>query len=171
MACKVKLNPHGNLAFRLYWNGIESWEGTGLKDTTKNRQRMEARAVLISEEIEKNTFDYLKWFPNGNKAYLFKPQLDKKPNPQTVRQYYETWKKDKVPPFVKKTRGRKYRSHFEAHILPFQGELHMDRYAVTHILDIRLYLVEEKGLAMNCEKYRQCLAEGTFQRCEGRRNN
>src|SRR5262249_51950413 len=152
MACKVKLNRHGFLAFRLYWDGIESWEGTGLKDTPKNRQRMEARAVLISEEIEKNTFDYLKWFPNGNKAYLFKPDLDNKPNPQTICQYYERWKKDKVTPFVKKTCCRKYRSYFEAHILPFQGEVYMDCYAVTDIRDIRLYLVEAKGLAMKTVK-------------------
>ena len=45
MACKVKVNRHGFLAFRLYWNGTESWEGTGLKDNAKNRKRVEARAV------------------------------------------------------------------------------------------------------------------------------
>ena len=28
MACKVKVNRHGYLAFRLYWDGNESWEGT-----------------------------------------------------------------------------------------------------------------------------------------------
>ncbi len=27
MACKVKVNRHGYLAFRLYWDGNESWEG------------------------------------------------------------------------------------------------------------------------------------------------
>src|SRR5215510_3785538 len=50
MACKVKVNRHGVLAFRLYWNGIKAWEGTGLKGNSKNRQRVEARAVLIYEE-------------------------------------------------------------------------------------------------------------------------
>jgi hypothetical protein len=76
MACKVKVNRHGFLAFRLYWDGHESWEGSGLKDTPKNRQRMEAHAVLISEEMERGTFDYLKRFPNGNKAHLFKPKVE-----------------------------------------------------------------------------------------------
>jgi integrase len=173
MACSVKKNRHGNLAFRLYWNGIESWEGTGLKDNAKNRQRMEARSVLISEEMEKGTFDYLKWFPNGNKAYQFKTELDNKETPQTIRQYYETWKKDKVPPFVKKTRGRKYRSHFEAHILPFQGDLYLHHYAVTDIRDIRLYLVEAKRLSIKTVKnivnaslralFRDAKAEGIIE--------
>ena len=53
---------------------MESWEGTGLKDTSKNRQRMEARAVLMSEEIERGEFDYLKWFPNGNRADELRPK-------------------------------------------------------------------------------------------------
>ena len=69
MACKVKVNRHGFLAFRLYWDAHESWEGTGLKDTPKNRQSMEARAVLISEEIERGTFDYLKWFPDESEPF------------------------------------------------------------------------------------------------------
>ena len=51
MACKIKVNRHGFLAFRLYWNGLKLWEGTRLKDTSKNRQRMEAWALLISEEM------------------------------------------------------------------------------------------------------------------------
>jgi hypothetical protein len=76
MACHVKTNRHDFLAFRLYWDGRESWEGTGLKESPKNRQRMEARAVLISEEMECGSFDYLQWFPDGNKAYLFR--LEKK---------------------------------------------------------------------------------------------
>src|SRR5262245_40670607 len=74
MACKVKVNRHGFLAFRLYWNGLKLWEGTRLKDTPKNRQRMEARGVLISEEMEQGKFDYLRWFPEGNSADRFRPK-------------------------------------------------------------------------------------------------
>ena len=57
MACKVKVNRHGYLAFRLYWDGNESWEGTAWKETPKNRMKAEARAVLISEHMENGTFD------------------------------------------------------------------------------------------------------------------
>ena len=88
MACKVKVNRHGYLAFRLYWDGNESWEGTAWKDTPKNRMNAEARAVLISEHMENGTFDYLKWFPEGNRAELFKPIDDSKTKPKTVGAFY-----------------------------------------------------------------------------------
>jgi hypothetical protein len=52
MACKVKVNRHGNLAFRIHWQGFHFWEGTGLKDNAKDRRRVEARAELINEEME-----------------------------------------------------------------------------------------------------------------------
>ena len=63
MACKVKVNRHGNLAFRFYWKGQESWQGTAWKDTAKNRTKAEGKAVEITEEIKAGTFDYLKRFP------------------------------------------------------------------------------------------------------------
>src|SRR4030095_6588957 len=140
MACNVKVNRHGFLAFRLYWNGLESWEGTGLEDTAKNRQRMDARAELISEEIERGTFDYLKWFPEGNKASVVKTAMGKakreKVKPKTIREYYKDWIKDKNPPSVKKSRGRKYRSHFKIHILPLHGDKWMHLYSITEIREM-----------------------------------
>jgi integrase len=140
MACIVKANPHGNLAFRLYWNGIESWEGTGLKDTPKNRQRMEARAVLISEEIDKNTFDYLKWFPNGNKAYLFKP---KPTTPQTIGDYYRVWIERKKPPVVRKGLERDYRDHFRLYVLPKFEDTKVAELTPALLEAFRSYLLRE----------------------------
>jgi len=70
MACKVKVNRHGFLAFRFYWNGREFWQGTGWRDTPKNRIKAEGKALEITEEIKARTFNYLKWFPKGNKAHL-----------------------------------------------------------------------------------------------------
>src|SRR5215204_1524013 len=101
MACKVKANQHGYLTFRLYWDGMESWEGTGLKDSPKNRERALARALLISEEIKQRSFNYLKWFPEGNGAELFKPKDDSKSKPQTVGGFYRDWIERKKPPFVR----------------------------------------------------------------------
>src|SRR5262245_38109372 len=98
MACKVKVNRHGFLAFRLYWEGHESWEGTGLRDTPKTRRRAEARAELINEEIDTRTFNYLKWFPEGNKAELFKLKDETSRGPQTVGEYYRVWIESKKPP-------------------------------------------------------------------------
>jgi len=70
MPCKVKVNRHGYLAFRLYWDGNESWEGTEWRHSKESNQA-EARAVLISDHMENATFDYLKWFPEGNRRMSF----------------------------------------------------------------------------------------------------
>jgi len=77
MGCKVKTNRHGLLAFRLFWDGISSWEGTHLKDTPENRELVAAKAVLINDQMKKKSFDYLEQFPNGNKAYLFRQEETK----------------------------------------------------------------------------------------------
>jgi hypothetical protein len=109
------------LAVRPYWLSRRLWE---------------AQALLISKNIEAGTFDYLKWFPHGNKANLFVQEQEKartKAEPKTIRQYYNEWKVDRVPPFVKKTRGWKYRSHFDAHILPIHGDRYLHLYDVTQI--------------------------------------
>ena len=75
MACKVKVNQHGFLAFHLFWNRTRSWEGTGLRDTPENREFVKAQAVIMSREIKKRKFDYLKWFSEGNKADQFRPKM------------------------------------------------------------------------------------------------
>ena len=61
MACKVKVNRHDFLAFRFYWNGREFWQGTGWKDTPKNRIKAEGKAVEITSVamIEKHYGKYL----------------------------------------------------------------------------------------------------------------
>jgi integrase len=120
MACKVKVNRHGFLAFRLYWDGYESWEGTQWKDTPKNREKAQARAILMSEEMEKGTFDYLKWFPEGNKAEQFRPLTNAEPitGNKTISEYYTHWIETKKPPLVRKSRERDYRQYFNCYILP-----------------------------------------------------
>jgi hypothetical protein len=71
MACKIATNRHGNLLFRLYWNGLESWEGTRWKDTAENRELANATAKLINKEIKDGSFDYLSWFPRGTRQSSF----------------------------------------------------------------------------------------------------
>jgi integrase len=151
MSCKVSRNRHGNLLFRLYWNGVECWEGIALPDTPENRKLAEAKAQLIDREMKAGTFEYLRWFPAGNKAKLFR-QEQAKTEPKTIRQYYEDWTKDKVPPFVKKTRGRKYKSHFDAHILPIHGDKYLHLYGVADIRELRTELVDKRGLSLKTAK-------------------
>ena len=150
MACSVKVNRHGYLAFRLYWNGMESWEGTGLKDTSKNRQRMEARAVLMSEEIERGEFDYLKWFPNGNRADELRPKppvLEQK-KLQTVKEFYDEWILKKKPPLFRRSLEREYQQHFNCYVLPFMGETALDALIVDTLENFRLNLIDEHELSV-----------------------
>ncbi len=131
MSCKVKVNKHGFLAFRLIWQKTRSWEGTGLKDTPENRKDLEAQARLISREIKQGIFDYLKWFPEGNRSQLFKP----KTQPLTVGQYFRKWIEGKKPPIVRPGLERDYREHFKRYILP--------RFEYTKISDITPRLLED----------------------------
>jgi integrase len=115
MGCKVKRNQHGFLAFHLFWNKNRSWEGTGLRDTAENRRLVEAKAVLIGREIKKGTFDYLKWFPEGNRAPQFRP---KEEAPKTIGEYYRAWILRKTPPVVRPGLERDYKDHFRIYVLP-----------------------------------------------------
>jgi integrase len=145
MACKVTRNRHGFLAFRLYWDGHKFWEGTRLKDTVKNRQRMEARAVLISEQMERGTFDYLSWFPEGNNAQQFRPPPT---TPQTIGEYYCVWIERKKPPFVRKGLARDYRDQFRLYVLPKFEHVKLDELTPALLDAFRSYLIHEKGLSI-----------------------
>jgi integrase len=160
MACKVKVNRHGFLAFRLYWNALKLWEGTRLKDTPKNRQRMEARAVLISEEMERGQFDYLRWFPEGNSADRFRPKDQKKTLQKTVGEFFTEWIETKKPPFVRPGLHHDYKRQFQRYILP--------KFSKTRIVDVtlqdleafRLYLHREMSLSLkSCRN----IIDGTFR--------
>jgi integrase len=150
MACKVKKNQHGFLAFRLYWDGHESWEGTGLKDTPKNRERMEARAVMMSEQMENGTFDYLKWFPEGNMAHKFRPTPERvgETEPLTVRNFFDQWIPRKKPPFVRRSLERDYKQAFKKNILPFMGDSDLNCVTTDTLENFRVHLVEERRLSV-----------------------
>jgi len=149
MACKVTVNRHGNLSVRLYWNGMESWEKTGLKDTAKNRRRVEARAELISEEMENGTFDYLKRFPDGNKAHLFRPEPveEAKPQETTIGEFFDEWIKTKRPPLVeRRSLERDYRQHFNRHILPQFKDVPFSKIDFGVLENFQVALIEDKKL-------------------------
>jgi len=162
MACRVKVNQHGRLAFRLYWTDpkmgrLESWEGTGLKDNAKNRKRVEARAVLITEEMENEKFDYLKRFPDGNKAHLFKPNA---PHAETVGQYFLGWIERKKPPFVRPALERDYRQQYATYI---KGQFEHTKLAdvdLPRLENFRIYLGKERRLSLkSCRN----IMDGTFR--------
>jgi integrase len=160
MACKVKVNRHGRLAFRLYWDGYQSWEGTDWRDTPKNRERAEARAVLISEQIEKETFDYLKWFPDGNKAHVFKPQDESESKAKTVGAFYLDWIERKKPPFVRPGLHYDYTRQFRRYILPKFEDTPIVEVTLPILEAFRSYLNQEMGLSpKSCRN----IIDGTFR--------
>lgn len=118
MACKVKVNRHGFLAFRLYWDGRESWEGTRWKDTPRNRLKAEADALRMSEEMEAGAFNYLTWFPEGNRADDFRPKSDAHADEKslTVGEYYRDWIERRKPPFVRPGLHHDYVRQFRRYI-------------------------------------------------------
>src|SRR5262245_4916276 len=119
MACKVKKAKGGaHLGLQLFWNGIRSWETTRLDDTPDNWEYLKAQAVIISREIRNGTFDYLKHFPHGNKAHLFRTEEPPRPpETQTVRSYYEDWIVRRENQ-VRAQQVKCEKSYFKKHVLP-----------------------------------------------------
>jgi integrase len=157
MGCKVKVNQHGFLAFHLFWNKNRSWEGTGLRDTAENRRLVEAKAVLIGREIKKGTFDYLKWFPEGNRAEQFRP---KEEPPKTVGEFYRGWIERKKPPFVRPGLHYDYTRQFRRYILPKFEETLIVEVTLPLLEAFRSYLNQEMGLSLkSCRN----IIDGTFR--------
>ena len=86
---------------------------------------------MIGAEIRGGAFDYLKWFPSGNRAaeYLVAngaPPQQAKVAPSdrwTVRRYYGEWIERKIAPFVRVSAARDYRNHFRGYILDVLGDV------------------------------------------------
>jgi integrase len=148
MACKIIVNRHGHLTFRIYFAGQEFWEGTSHPDTPEDRLLVEAQAKLISREIKKGIFDYLRWFPNGNKAHLFRPTPAAEKPLKTIREYYKLWIERKKVPFIRPGLARDYRDHFGRYILPKFENTALSELTPADLEAFRSYLVEERGLSV-----------------------
>jgi integrase len=150
MACKVRVQ-RGRLRFRLRCQGEEWSEGSKLRVTAKNRQRMEARALLISEDMKALELRdwYLKWFPQGNRAAELVPSPPPPAaKPETVRQAYEGWIEKKKPPVVRRSLERDYRQAFNRHILPRLGEMELNKVGLDELDSFRLHLIEAQKLSL-----------------------
>ncbi len=162
MSCTVKVNRHGYLALQLFWRGMRSWEGTGVKDTPKNRSLWEARARIISEEIETDTFDYLKRFPNGNRAEQFKPLVPVVVKPLTIGEYFTVWIERKRAPLIRKGLERDYRDDFRRYILPKFETTTWAELTPAMLDAFRAYLVDEKKLSLKSCKN---IINASFRAC------
>jgi integrase len=162
MACKVKVNRHGFLAFRLYWDGRESWEGTRWKDTPRNRLKAEADALRMSEEMEAGKFNYLTWFPEGNRADDFRPKSDAQADDKslTVGEYYRDWIERRKPPFVRPGLHHDYVRQFRRYILPNFEMKRLVDVDLTALDVFRASLNQVGGLSLkSCRN----IIDGTFR--------
>src|ERR1044071_742501 len=165
MSCFVKTNRHGFLALQVFWRGIRSWEGTGLRDMPENRRLVEAKALLMNAEMDAGTFDYLRFFPKGNKAPTLAPAVIEPPadlGPRTVGEYYRVWIDRKKPPMVRAGLARDYRDHFARYILPKFETTDWREVTAAALEAFRSYLLDEKQLSLKTCKN---IVNATFRAC------
>ena len=166
MAVKVQ-ERSGRLCYRLYMDGWESREPTGLRATAKNRERLERKAQVMAELMAEGRFNYLEWFPEGNRAHLYRPAPTPEPKPvPTVREYAEgTWLPRKTPPAVRASLAKSYRKHLARHVFPAFAGKRLDAITRGDLLDFRGLLTRSereggKGLKM---KTARDLIDGSFR--------
>jgi integrase len=166
MAVKIEAR-NGWLCYRVYYDGWKGRESTGCRATTKNRERLERKAQAMSDLMAEGRFDYLAWFPDGNRAALYRPA----PPPEavqvpTVRAYAEdTWLPRMTPPAVRASLEKTYRKHLTRHLLPAFGTRRLSEVARGDLLDFRGLLTRSereggKGLKM---KTARDMIDGTFR--------
>ena len=146
MACKVLKAKGGiHLGLRVIWRGIRSWETTRLDDTPENREYLEAVAKIISREMKQGTFDYLKHFPEGNRAHLFRQESPRPPAPVTVRLYYAKWIERRANQ-VRPQQVKCETSYFTKHLLPAEiegrqlGDFYLNELAIRHLQELQDFL-------------------------------
>ena len=91
-------------------------ESTGLPDTKPNRKRLEKLDTVIKYEIKNGTFEYLKHFPGGTKAHLFKQQDSN----MTFAKWWNQWLEEKT---LRPNTLRNWQSAYRVHLNPTFGHL------------------------------------------------
>jgi len=133
-------------------------EGTNLKDTPAKRARLVADVACIRAEIDAKRFDYLRWFPSGNKAALFRPATVAA-HEVTIAEYAKTWLVGKVADKDnRRTLVRDYRHHLN-HILPALGSTPLVRLSLNDLKQLKDRL-RENGLAL---KTARNIIDATFR--------
>lgn len=175
MAVRVEARG-GWLAYRIYFDGREGRESTGLQDTPENRKRLGKLAHKMSTQMANGKFAYLDWFADGNWAHHYRPPapgavetpaaVETPSLPTiTVREYAtETWLPRSQPPAERKTLLATREKHLR-HILPVFGDLGLAAVTRRLLLDFRSQLTRPKkangkGLAM---KTARDIIDSTFR--------
>src|SRR5689334_8689787 len=159
---KIGRNSHGNLSLRVYWQNAESREGTRLKDTPENRKQLEFEAARLNRMMKDGTFDYLREFPNGNRAEYFRRGVQATER-KTIKLYYEKWITRYEPPQAKYARYSNYVSNFQRYILPYHGGKFLDQYGVPEIHELKAILVRAGLSAKSIKTYLNASLRALFR--------
>src|SRR5437867_10099212 len=138
IGCSVVVRS-GHLRLRFRWDGKRYARGTALPDTPENRAQLEKLAKLIAATIS----------AGKNPLTLFEqpdPTKTAPPASTTVRDYFQRWIEDKVPPIVRKAQARDYRKHIENYVLTELGDIPIAELAARDILGLRAQLLQ-RGLS------------------------
>ena len=153
--CTVE-EHRGVLRIRFRYQDKRFTRSTKLADTPENLRRVEKLAALIAAAIAAGR-DPLEIVDPGEEGEV------KHVGP-TVRQYYDRWISDKVPPMVRRTQSRQYRLHIEKHILPAIGSLAIAFLTPRHVLRLRAALLnpDREGGALSM-KYAKNIINGSLR--------
>src|SRR6185503_7130978 len=66
----------------------------------------------------------------------------------TVKEFYETWIRQKIPPLVRPSLAADYRQAFNAHILPRFGHFRLSHIKTRDLVDFQAELIAKKELAV-----------------------
>lgn len=110
--------------------------------------------------MERHEFNYLKWFPEGNRAHVFKSKDESESKAKTVGTFYRDWIERRKPPFVRPGLHYDYTRQFRRYILPKFEETLVVEVTLPVLEAFRSYLNQEVGLSLkSCRN----IIDGTFR--------
>lgn len=122
----LHLNRHGYFFIRFRWGDLQCSEGTKVKGRREGRKAIpldpgeytyiQKVAQEISKGITAGTFNYLEYFPKGNRAAHFKPG-----GASSFRGHAQNWLDEKRPPEGRQGTWEFYRSIIDSYLIPLFG--------------------------------------------------
>jgi integrase len=156
---------NGRLAYRISMGGEQWREATALRDTAKNREKLERKCQAMNDLMGEGRFDYLVWFPDGNRAERFRPVSPETRTVQTVEDYArKTWVPRNQPPHVRLTLVRTRAKHLK-HILPVFGARPLDEITEADLEDFKTLLTRPRDLGGKGLALKTCrdIIDSTFR--------
>jgi integrase len=133
-------NRHGYLRICFRYQAVECKEGTKLKDTPANRQRLQQKLDQLQYEIDQGVFDYRRHFPRGTKGPRFGGgEGEGREAMMPFAQYAVQWLDTNKYALTAAT-YRSYRTIIHTHVVPFfthvplgqVGDGHLKRF-IAHL--------------------------------------